>query len=521
MYMAGGSREGSTFPQAIPFYTGRENLTAAGENIFLRAVQLALNSGAPPATDPSAPIVFTTQPADAVVGRGGSVTLSVAVTGAAPRTLEWQRDLGDGMTFAAIPGASTTFSASSLTLSNLDLIDSGAKIRVVAGNPNGTLTSDVATLTVSPDDAPPVPIGAATVDGTSIMVCFDELLNPAPSGNPAIDPFSYILTDSGGVGVNAVTLLQDGRSVLLGLDGVVSPGYTLTISLVDDRFGNGIPEPGVVLSGAHYGLTGADVGALNPAGSNYSCSDASFVVGGGGLDIQGTVEQMRLAYKMVNGDFDAKVRVLSITGVDRLEAVAKAILSARASTDGAAMSVNAFVTTPVPGDSTFGSTARATQGGATSSNFLTVAYVPNSVPATFPAWLRIRRSGDVFTTFGGANGTDWTQLGSLTVAMGADVLVGAGANSHRNGRVALATFADFSISQPPPSPTLTGLTYAAGSFTASFQTQNGVNYTVQYKDDLNAVSWSTLTTVTGDGTVKSFTDPGPAAPQRFYQIVVP
>jgi hypothetical protein len=48
-----------------------------------------------------------------------------------------------------------------------------------------------------------------------------------------------------------------------------------------------------------------------------------------------------------------------------------------------------------------------------------------------------------------------------------------------------------------------------------------VTYTVQYKDDLNAPSWTTLTTVTGDGAVQSFTDPGPAQPQRFYNVIIP
>jgi hypothetical protein len=44
---------------------------------------------------------------------------------------------------------------------------------------------------------------------------------------------------------------------------------------------------------------------------------------------------------------------------------------------------------------------------------------------------------------------------------------------------------------------------------------------VQYKDDLNASMWQTLTTIPGDGTVKSFTDPGPGGTQRFYQVTVP
>ena len=532
MFFASGSRESAAYPAGIPIYAGRENLTLTGEEIFLRAVQLAINNGAAPATDPSAPPSVVNQPASVTVNRGGSVTLSITVAGAAPRTVQWQRDIGDGITFTNIPDAVSPFLNSRLALPVVGTEDDNAKFRAEVSNANGTLSSETVTLTVTPDNAPPVPLSAATIDGTSIVVCFDELLNDAPDNNPATDPFSYILTDTGGVGVNAVKLSQDGRSVTLGLDGVASPNYTLSITAVDDRFGNAIPEPGVVLSGAHFGFTAIDVGTPAPTGTNYSCGGDSFVVGGGATtgggstlanDIQPTAEHFRFVHKTVSGDFDARVRVLSLLGTpDHLETIAKAMLSARATADANAPSVNAFVTPSYPADNTYGATARTSAGALTSSNFVTTAYVPNALPVAYPnAWLRMTRAGDLFTTFRSDNGTDWFSLGSITVPMGPTALVGTGATSHRNGRLAFATFSNFSISQTPPSPTLTGLTYAAGSFTASFQTQNGVTYTVQYKDNLNAASWSTLTTVSGDGTVKSFTDPGPAGPQRFYQVIVP
>jgi uncharacterized repeat protein (TIGR01451 family) len=63
--------------------------------------------------------------------------------------------------------------------------------------------------------------------------------------------------------------------------------------------------------------------------------------------------------------------------------------------------------------------------------------------------------------------------------------------------------------------------FTGSVFGGAIQTQNGATYTVQYKDDLNAPSWSTLTTIMGDGTVKTFSDPGPVVPQRFYRIVTP
>ena len=63
--------------------------------------------------------------------------------------------------------------------------------------------------------------------------------------------------------------------------------------------------------------------------------------------------------------------------------------------------------------------------------------------------------------------------------------------------------------------------FTGDTFGGAIQTQNGATYTVQFKDDLNAATWSTLTTIIGDGTVKTFSDPGPTVGQRFYRIVTP
>lgn len=519
MFFAAGSRESATAPNIIQFYTSRENLTPTGEGIFIRAVQVALNSGTAPATDPSAPPSVVSQPISAIVNQGGSATFSISVAGAAPRTVQWQRDTGDGVTFTNIPDASTPFLNSQLTLPVVGTEDNNAKFRVEVSNANGTLSSDVVTLTVTPDNAPPVPLSAASVDGLTIGVCFDEIVDPIA----AEFAFSYALTTASGVGVRAATLQPDHRTVILTLDGPASATFTLNIIEVTDRFGNAIPSEGVNVSGVNLGFTATDVGALNPAGTDFSCDASSFVVGGGGLDIQATGEQMRLVYKSVSGDFDARVRVVSLLGTpDHLEATAKAMLCARASTDGAAPSVNAFVTPPYPADATYWATARTANGAPTSSNIVSVPYGLNAVPVSYPdAWLRLVRAGDAFTTYRSVNGTDWSPLGSINVVMGPDALVGVGVVSHRNGRLAYGTFSNFSITQSADRPTITGLTYTSGSFSGSFQTQSGFNYRVQYKDDLNAASWQTLTTIPGDGTVKSFSDPGPAGTQRFYQVIVP
>jgi len=535
MFFAGGSREGTAYPQAIPLYAGRESLTPSGEDIFLRAVQVAINSGVAPATDPLAPPSIVAQPASVTVNQGGAASFVISVGGAAPRTVQWQRDTGDGVTFTNIPDASSPFRNSRLALPVVGTEDNNAKFRAEVSNANGTLSSDTVTLTVTPDTEPPVALSAASLDGMTIGVCFDEPVDSRGpgEGGTAVDPFNYTLTDPNDP-LNAIVSVQirpDGRTLVLSVTAPLSSSFTVNVARVEDRHGHAISDAGIDLAGTHLNFAAVEIGTPGPSGTNYACDASSFVVGGGATtggsgtlanDIQPTTEHYRFAYRSVSGDFDARVRVISLTGTpDHLETTAKAMLSARASTDAPAQSVNAFVTPSYPGDATYWATARTTAGAATSSNIVAVPYGLNAVPVTYPAWLRLVRAGDAFTTYRSANGTDWTALGSITIAMGPSALVGVGAASHRNGRLAFGTFSNFSISQTPPSPTLMGLTYAAGSFTASFQTQNGVTYTVQYKDDLNAASWTTLTTVTGDGTVKSFTGPGPAVAHRFYQVIVP
>jgi len=517
MFLYGGTREGAAFPNQIPLYTGRESLTPTGEKVFLRAIQLALNNGVAPATDPQAPIAFSTQPANVTVGQGGSATFTAVATGASGRSLQWQRDSGDGVTFTNIPDAGTPFLMTRLVLPVVGSDDNGAKFRVEATNPNGTVTSDVVTLTVDPDTAAPVPLSGASLDGTTVTLQFDELVDPTT----AQFAFSYVITSDSGSQVASATLRADGKTVDMVVEPApISPTFTIKVVDVTDLLGHTVD--GATVSGVNYGLTAATVGALNPGGGESAAGSSKFEVSGGGLDFQAVTEQMRFAHKSVDGDFDALIRVHSITGTNRLEAIAKGILSARSTADasGNSPSISAFVTPAYPGDSTFGSVARTTVGGPTVSNFVGVAYALNSTPATFPnAWLRIQRVGDSFTTYSGSNGTDWNQLGNITIAMGNPVLVGAGANSHRNGQYATATFSDFQIRTAANPPTLINSSYVSGTFTSSFQTQNGVIYRVQYKDDLNAANWSELTPITGDGTVKSYSDT--AAGNRFYRVITP
>jgi len=512
MYFSGGTREGATAPNTIWFYTGRENLTPVGENVFLRSVEVALNNGVAPATN-TGPAGISGQPVSLTSLQGNTNNFLITVTGAAPRTVQWQRDDGSG-TFTNIPGAVSSFPRSTYSFTATNLADNGARFQAVVSNALNVVTSDVAVLTITPDSAPPVPLSAASVDGTSINICFNELVN---TSGGVVDPSSYSV-DGGNITVNTATVSADGRSVTLALQGTIGTSATVDILYLEDRYMNtAFSTP--TLTARNFGLTGINVGTVTPGGNEFACDTNSFQVSAGGVDLGSTADNLRFAYKTANGDFDARVQVTSFVGTnDHFESVAKAMLLARESTASGSASVNVWTTPLAPGDDNVSASYRATTGAATN------VFGPSVTPSGLPnAWMRIQRQGNQFTTYRSTNGVNWTTLGTASIPLPASLSVGVGVISHRSGKMATATFSDFSVSSLILPIALTNFSYNAGQFTASFQTQNGVGYTVQYKDNLNTVAWSTLTTIAGDGTIKSFTDPGPVSPtgNRFYRISSP
>jgi hypothetical protein len=54
----------------------------------------------------------------------------------------------------------------------------------------------------------------------------------------------------------------------------------------------------------------------------------------------------------------------------------------------------------------------------------------------------------------------------------------------------------------------------------TFPTAPGITYIVEYTDQLVEPTsvWTTLTTIVGDGTDKTFTDAGPLPAYRYYRV---
>jgi len=60
---------------------------------------------------------------------------------------------------------------------------------------------------------------------------------------------------------------------------------------------------------------------------------------------------------------------------------------------------------------------------------------------------------------------------------------------------------------------------SGGTLTLPVKTTSGVVYVVQASDSLSAPDWQTLASFTGDGTIKTASDPA-NKPQRFYRVLL-
>jgi len=128
--ITGTPTEAGTFTMLIRAWRGPDKTQQGGSPIFEYTINVA-------AADGTAPTI-SSPPSSQAVTLGGSVTLSVSASGNPSPTFQWRKD------GAEIAGATE----STLTLNSVSLDDSG-DYTVVVSNAEGSVTSAVATLTVS------------------------------------------------------------------------------------------------------------------------------------------------------------------------------------------------------------------------------------------------------------------------------------------------------------------------------------------------------------------------------------
>ncbi len=90
-----------------------------------------------------------------------------------------------------------------------------------------------------------------------------------------------------------------------------------------------------------------------------------------------------------------------------------------------------------------------------------------------PNWVKLNRTGNVFTGYYSPDGIIWTQVGSQTIAMGPTISVGLAATSHNNSALATANFSNVKLDPQLVSQTIGSLvvpgsdSLSSGTYTIS------------------------------------------------------
>ena len=199
------------------------------------------------------------------------------------------------------------------------------------------------------------------------------------------------------------------------------------------------PNPAPTASPCPTGWTCADIG--NPAlVGDQSLASGNWAVSGAGTGIAAYADQLHYVWQKASGDTTLTAQIMS---QGNTSASAKAGLMFRQATDTGAVYYAVFVT---PGKGLVVQ-YRSTQGLRTTT--------PVTAPGAAPQWLRIARSGSVFSAYTSPDGSTWTYLSSSAVmlSMSSQVLAGLAVSSSNGGAVSTASFSSVSMAPgAPPAP---------------------------------------------------------------------
>lgn len=188
------------------------------------------------------------------------------------------------------------------------------------------------------------------------------------------------------------------------------------------------------------GWSHQDIGAVGvPGGASYDGASSTFTVRGAGADVWGTGDAFQYAYTRMSGDGTVVARVATMSaGASWI----KAGVMIREALNPA--SPHAFMLVSYAKGVAF--QRRTTADGLSTSTTIGGFQVPR--------WVKLSRAGDTITASHSADGATWTVVGSDTIPISADVLVGLAVSSHTAAAAATATFDYVSVTAetPPPPP---------------------------------------------------------------------
>ena len=175
-----------------------------------------------------------------------------------------------------------------------------------------------------------------------------------------------------------------------------------------------------------------DVGTVGGQAVASSSEYSSFLVAGSGIGIGSNADSFHYVYQPLNGDGQIVVKVAT---QENTSSSAAAGVMIRETTDPSSKHASMLIT---PSNGVFFQ-RRLAIGGATSQTILAGAGI------TAPYWMKLVRSGDTLTGYWSSTGTSWAPLGSDTISMDADVLIGVVVASGASTVFSSWTFTDLDI----------------------------------------------------------------------------
>jgi hypothetical protein len=267
------------------------------------------------------------------------------------------------------------------------------------------------------------------------------------------------------------------------------------------------------------GWIGDDIGLANyPGYSSYNAATSTYTVAGSGDDIWNTSDGFQFLHQTLSGNGSIIAKVASITNTD---GSAKAGVMIRDSLDGGSSFADVIMT---PNYSVYGQDRVTANGGCGTVG---------SSGGSAARWVQIVRSGTQQGTFGNTftfkvsnNGTSWSNLGTATIVMGKDVLIGLVSTSHNNYTINPATFTNVSFTGTlNPTPTANALS-APDPLSVSGKTSTSVSLSwtnVSGEDGYSIERSKDNITFTEVGTtatdVTTFTDSGLSDGLRYFYRV--
>lgn len=303
-----------------------------------------------------------------------------------------------------------------------------------AGSDAGLALDDLMVSFAAAQQPAAVVVSANTIqnNANTIGVLFSSQVDPVTATNPAN---YHVNVKSGPVGVTQARLRSDGKSVALTLAANILEFFSVSVSNVLDLANNSVSGD-VIGYISDYSST--DVGtAADPVlpGQVYTAAGDTFDVTVGGSGIGGLQDHFHFIYQPVIGDFDTTVLVPRL---DFANSLSQAGLMARETLAPESASLQTYLT-PVTGANVIQTTVRPVLAGDT----LDITTAPPGF-ASQNRWLRLTRSNEVFTSYYGTNGLDWTVSSTSPQTFGSTLLVGMAVSAHDDlGATTTATFTDF------------------------------------------------------------------------------